>query len=136
MSTQVNESLRQLPQRGNSFSRWFGRLGLRVLGGWKVVGEMPNLPKAIVPVAPHTSNWDFFVGLFAMFALGLKLSFLGKHTIFVFPVKRLLLWLGGIPLNRASPQGVVEQMVVTFNEREQLLLALYPEGTRKHMPEW
>jgi len=124
------------PMRGNRFSRWIGRLGLRVLGGWKVVGEMPDLKKAIVPVAPHTSNWDFFVGIFAMLALGLRLSFLGKHQIFVFPVKRVLTWLGGIPVNRASPHGVVGDITAAFAERDSLILALSPEGTRKKVEKW
>ncbi|CUS48326.1 MAG: 1-acyl-sn-glycerol-3-phosphate acyltransferase [Idiomarinaceae bacterium HL-53] len=133
---QKGEIWQHLPVRTGRFGRSFGRLGLRCLGGWKVVGRMPDIPKAVVPVAPHTSNWDFFVGVFAMFALGLKLSFLGKHSIFVFPVKRLLLSLGGIPVNRSNPNGVVGQMVETFAERAQLLLALSPEGTRSKVDEW
>lgn len=128
--------MQYLPQQGNRFSRWFGRLGLRLLGGWTIQGELPDLPKAVIPVAPHTSNWDFFVGVFAMFALGMRLSFLGKHSIFVFPVNRLLRALGGIPVNRASAHGIVGEMVQEFQRREQLLLALSPEGTRKKIPEW
>ncbi len=124
------------PMRGNRFSRWVGRLGLRVLGGWKVVGQMPDIKKAIVPAAPHTSNWDFFVGIFAMLALGLRISFLGKHQIFIFPVRRILIWLGGIPVNRASSQGVVGDITVAFAERESLILALSPEGTRKKVVNW
>lgn len=124
------------PMRGNRFSRWVGRLGLRVLGGWKIVGQMPDIKKAIVPAAPHTSNWDFFVGIFAMLALGLRISFLGKHQIFVFPVRRILIWLGGIPVNRASSQGVVGDITVAFAERDSLILALSPEGTRKKVENW
>ncbi|RUO40158.1 acyltransferase [Aliidiomarina taiwanensis] len=107
-----------------------------LLGGWKVVGQMPDIKKAIVPVAPHTSNWDFFIGVFAMLALGLKLSFLGKKEIFVFPVRRLLTWLGGVPVNRASAHGVVADIAKQFNEREQLILALSPEGTRSKVEHW
>jgi len=124
------------PVRGNRFSRAFGRLGLRLLGGWKVVGDMPDVKKAIVPVAPHTSNWDFFVGVFAMLALGLKLSFLGKKEIFVFPVHQLLVWLGGIPVNRASPHDVVGDIAKQFEKREKLVLALSPEGTRSKVESW
>lgn len=122
--------------RGNRFSRWIGRLGLRALGGWKVVGQMPDIKKAIVPAAPHTSNWDFFVGIFGMLALGLRISFLGKHQIFVFPVRRILTWLGGIPVNRASPHGVVGDITTAFAERDSLILALSPEGTRKKVENW
>src|SRR5690554_3990564 len=122
--------------RGNTFSRWVGRVGMRLLGGWRVEGELPQVKKAILPVAPHTSNWDFFIGVFAMLAIGMNLSFLGKHTIFRFPVNRLLRWLGGIPVDRRAAGGVVEQMVEQFQRRDHLILALSPEGTRTKVMEW
>lgn len=109
---------------------------MRILGDWKIVGELPDMSKAIIPVAPHTSNWDFFVGLAVKFALGVRLSFLGKHSIFVFPVKQLLTWLGGIPVKRDSAHGIVGQMVDQFNQRNDLLLVLAPEGTRSKVTEW
>lgn len=87
-------------------------------------------------MGPHTSNWDFFIGLFAKFALGLRVSFLGKHSIFVFPVKRLLENWGGIPVKRDSAHGVVGQMVEEFAQREQLILVLSPEGTRSKVKDW
>jgi|SRR5690554_2140503 len=126
----------EFPLRGNAFSRWVGRTGLRLLGGWRIEGELPQVRKAIIPVAPHTSNWDFFVGVFVMLALGLKLSYLGKHTIFRFPVNGLLRWLGGIPVDRRAAGGVVEQMVAQFHQRDELILALSPEGTRTKVAEW
>ncbi|WP_417691037.1 lysophospholipid acyltransferase family protein [Pseudidiomarina sp.] len=133
----IPEHLRApLPTRGNRLSRWIGRVGMRMLGGWRIEGELPNTRQAIIPVAPHTSNWDFFVGVFVMLALGLKLSYLGKHTIFRFPVNGLLRWLGGIPVDRRSAQGVVGQMVEEFKQRHELILALAPEGTRKKVHEW
>lgn len=127
---------KNFPMRGNWFSRGLGRLGLRICGGWRVVGQMPDIKKAIVPAAPHTSNWDFFIGMFAMLALGLKVSFLGKHQIFIFPVRGLLTWLGGIPVNRSSANGVVGDITQTLIERDSLILALSPEGTRKKVEEW
>lgn len=137
VNTLIPERLRApLPTRGNRFSRWVGRVGMRVLGGWRIEGELPATRQAIIPVAPHTSNWDFFVGVFVMLALGLKLSFLGKHTIFRFPVNRLLRWLGGIPIDRSAAQGVVGQMVTEFQQRHELVLALAPEGTRSRVSEW
>ncbi|MGQ4276958.1 lysophospholipid acyltransferase family protein [Pseudidiomarina sp. E22-M8] len=133
----IPEHLRApIPTRGNRFSRWVGRAGLRILGGWRIEGELPATRQAIIPVAPHTSNWDFFVGLCVMLALGLKLSFLGKHTIFRFPINRLLRWLGGIPIDRRAAQGVVGQMVNEFKQRHELVLALAPEGTRRKVSEW
>ena len=87
-------------------------------------------------VAPHTSNWDFFICILAMFALGLRLSWLGKHTIFFWPAAPILRWLGGEPIDRASPLGTVETAIERFNSRAQWVLGLSPEGTRKLTTEW
>lgn len=135
--TPIPASLRgDFPLRGNGFSRWVGRVGLRLLGGWQVIGDLPQVRKGIFPVAPHTSNWDFFIGVFGMLALGLNLSYLGKHTIFRFPVNGMLRWLGGIPVDRRAAHGVVGEMVEQFQQREHLILALSPEGTRTKVAEW
>lgn len=131
-----NNTYVRLPTRGNRFSRWVGRLGMKILGGWTIQGSLPDLPKAIIPVAPHTSNWDFFVGLCVKLALGLQVSFLGKHSIFVFPIRGVLTWLGGIPVQRDSAHGVVGQMVDEFAKRDQLILVIAPEGTRSKVQEW
>lgn len=141
MSQDVNEKvpdhlLAPLPQRGNKVSRWLGRQGMRLLGGWQVKGTLPATRKAIIPVAPHTSNWDFFVGVSVMLALGLRLSFFGKHTLFRFPINGIMRWLGGIPVDRRKPQGVVEQSIEAFEKRDELILALAPEGTRRKVTEW
>ncbi|MGX5915069.1 1-acyl-sn-glycerol-3-phosphate acyltransferase [Aliidiomarina sp. Khilg15.8] len=125
-----------LPCRHNAFLHWLGGAGLKMLGGWTIQGQLPDVPKAIVAIAPHTSNWDFFVGLFVKFRLGLSVSFLGKHSIFRFPIKGFLTRIGGIPVNRRAAQGVVGQMVDTFARREQLILVITPEGTRKRVENW
>lgn len=125
-----------LPCRHNPFLYWLGGVGLKLLGGWKINGRLPDVPKAIVAIAPHTSNWDFFVGLFVKFRLGLRVSFLGKHSIFRFPIKGFLTRMGGIPVHRGTAQGVVGQMVEAFAKREQLILVITPEGTRKRVENW
>lgn len=112
-----------------------GQFGLRLLR-WRVTGQFPDVAKAVFIVAPHTSNWDFFVGLFADLALDLRAHWLGKHTIFRWPVNGLLRSLGGIPIERSSRSQVVEQMVGEFAAREALVLAIAPEGTRKKVDEW
>ena len=94
---------------------------------------MPDLPKFVVAVAPHTSNWDFVVGMAAMFALDLRLTFIGKHTLFRWPIAPLLRWMGGIPVDRASPHGVVGDAVRAFEGVEQRVLAIAPEGTRRRV---
>lgn len=119
-----------LPRRGNAVLAAFGRLALRVLG-WRIEGAIPDVPKLVIAVAPHTSNWDFAVGVAAMFALDLRLSFLGKHTLFRGPFDALLRWMGGIPVDRASPHGVVAECVRAFGASDRRLLALAPQGTRK-----
>lgn len=122
-------------RRGNAFSRTIARLAMRVTG-WRITGEFPNLPQFVVIVAPHTSNWDFFVGVMAMFAIGFRGTFLGKHTVFRWPVSLIMRWLGGVPVDRASSHNVVQQTIDYFNSRPQMLLALSPEGTRKKLPAW
>jgi 1-acyl-sn-glycerol-3-phosphate acyltransferase len=112
--------------------RALGHLVLRTLG-WRVEGEVPDLPKFVIAVAPHTSNWDFVVGAAAMFALDLRLAFLGKHTLFRPPFGALFRWMGGIPVDRSSPHGVVGESVAAFAEMERRILAIAPEGTRRQV---
>ncbi len=104
--------------------------------GWSFEGNLPNLPKAVIIVAPHTTYWDFVLGMVAMFALGLRVSWLGKHTVFRPPFGRLFRWLGGIAVDRSSRTGVVEQMVAELRSRDELILGLAPEGTRRRVARW
>ena len=124
-----------MPRRGNVASRALGRVLLR-LWRWRIGGGFPNVPKAVLVVAPHTSNWDFLACMLAMFALGLRINWLGKHTLFSGPLRPLMLWLGGIPVRRQTPSGTVAKLVETFEQRETLLLAIAPEGTRRAAAEW
>lgn len=124
-----------LPRRGSRVGRTLALVALRALG-WSVAGPFPQLPKAVIVVAPHTSNWDFVVGVLAMLGLGLRISWLGKHTLFVWPLRALMRWLGGVPVRRGQAAGVVNQAVTAFRERESMLLALAPEGTRKAVDRW
>lgn len=114
------------------------RLGCWVLQrlGWQVRGALPDVPKLVAAVAPHTSNWDFIVAFAASLALGLKISFLGKHSIFVWPIRNFLLRFGGIPVERSQRHGIVPQLVATFAREPKLLLGIAPEGTRKKVTQW
>jgi 1-acyl-sn-glycerol-3-phosphate acyltransferase len=119
-----------VPRRGASaFARWLGRSTLRLMG-WSVTGEFPDLPKFVVAVAPHTSNWDFLVGVAFMFALDLRVAFLGKHTLFRGPVGALMRWIGGVPVDRTSPHGIVGESIRAFSELQHRVLAIAPQGTR------
>lgn len=124
-----------LHQPRGRWVRALGRAYLR-LGGWRIEGTFPAEPKVVAIVAPHTSNWDFFLGLAILFALEFRASWLGKHTLFRGPAKRLLLRLGGIPVDRRASRGVVDDCVGAFEAAPALLLALAPEGTRKGAQRW
>ncbi|PZU22060.1 MAG: acyltransferase [Stenotrophomonas sp.] len=125
-----------VPQRkGAAFSRWLGRSVLR-LGGWHIRGPVPDLAKAVVIAAPHSSNWDGLWGLAAKMALGLEARILGKDKLFWWPLSLVLRRMGVVPLDRSSPQGTVGQAVAMIRDSEQIWYALAPEGTRKPVTEW
>lgn len=119
------------PTFGNRVTRAVGRAGLAALG-WRVTGRLPHEDKVVIAVAPHTSNWDFFVGVFALFAIGARIRWLGKHSLFRWPVNGVLRSLGGIPVVRHQARDVVTQVADRFEADSQLILALAPEGTRRH----
>lgn len=100
------------------------------LTGWRFVGDVPDVPKLIITVAPHTTNWDFPIGVMGLWALDLRLSFIGKHTLFRGMFGRWMRSLGGIPVDRSKPHGVVGEVVAAFNNTPHMIFALAPEGTR------
>ncbi|MGX5173854.1 1-acyl-sn-glycerol-3-phosphate acyltransferase [Aliikangiella sp. IMCC44653] len=104
--------------------------------GWTEVGSPPSINKYLVIVAPHTSNWDFFIFLLFKFKHKLKISFIGKHTIFIWPFRWFLTRIGGIPVNRSGSNKVVDSIVQAFNENEKMIFALSPEGTRSLTDHW
>jgi len=119
----------------NAFGRWFGRTLLR-LGGWRMVGEFPDLPKVVLIGAPHSSNWDGVWGFGAKLALGLDIRILGKHQLFWWPMGPLLRSLGVIAVDRSAAHGVVEQAASLIAQAEQFWFGLAPEGTRKPVERW
>ena len=104
--------------------------------GWRIEGDVPDLPKMVIIAAPHTTNWDFIVGIAAKLALGLSVLWLGKASLFRFPLSGLMRALGGLPVDRATSNNVVVGIVRQFETRDQLVLGLAPEGTRKRVPRW
>lgn len=101
------------------------------LSGWRIEGALPDVPKVIISVAPHTTNWDFVLGVMTLWSLDVKISFLGKHTLFRGWFGRWMRSIGGIPVDRSQSHGVVGETVAAFNRTEQLVLAVAPEGTRQ-----
>ncbi len=114
-----------------AFVRFLGRLS-----GWKVVGQLPDIPKFVLIGAHHTSNWDFILFLWAQAALRMKPRWIGKNTIFFWPMGVLWRALGGIPVERGARLNVVEQAIETFNAAERMILVVSPEGTRRKTHEW
>lgn len=102
------------------------------LWGWKITGHYPvEQPKVVIAVAPHTSNWDFPVGVLVKSAGKYKANYVGKHTIFRWPFGYLFRWLGGIPVDRSQSHNFVAATVDAFNREPHLHLVMAPEGTRK-----
>lgn len=125
-----------IPRRNFPPGRWLGRVVLRLFG-WRIKGELPQLSKSVVVVAPHTSNWDFVFGMAAALALDLDANWLGKHTLFKYrPVAWLLTRLGGIPVDRKHPHGIIEEIIDACNARDKFLLGIAPEGTRSPVRHW
>ncbi len=125
----------QVPRRGGGFSRGLGRLFLRLLG-WRVAGAIPDLPKMVWIGAPHTTNWDGVLAIATLLALGVDASTMIKDSAFKGPLGVLLRALGAIPINRASPKGVVEQSIDQFSARQRFILLIAPEGTRDGAEDW
>jgi 1-acyl-sn-glycerol-3-phosphate acyltransferase len=124
-----------VPRAHGPLAAALGRLMMRV-GGWRFEGAVPNEPKMVLIIAPHTSNWDFLTGLWAKFALQLKASFLGKHTLFWWPLGAFLRSLGGIAIDRSKPAGIAEDSTRAFQQSDRLLLVIAPEGTRSRSERW
>lgn len=122
----------QFPDRGwrrlcRALVRW---------SGWRLEGTLPDVPRAVLIAAPHSSWWDGVHGLLFKVALGVDIRFMAKREIFKGPLGWLLRKLGGIPIERHAAHGVVEQMRELFRTREKLWLGITPEGTRKRVTQW
>ena len=111
------------------------------LAGWQL--RFNGLParQGVLIVYPHTSNWDFVVGILAKWGIGIPVTFWGKDSLFKLPLfGAWLRWLGGVPVDRASANGIVGQMarelVLAREQGRFLWLALAPEGTRRHADAW
>lgn len=106
------------------------------LRGWRIEGRLPSAKKFVLVGAPHTSNWDFAVFLGATDELGIRASYIGKHSLFRWPTERFMLDMGGIPVDRSRSAQYVEQVVEAFARRDELALVIAPEGTRHSDGRW
>lgn len=125
-----------IPKRSGTITPVIGSRLLKLLG-WRTVGDIPNVSQAVVLALPHTSYFDGLYALPGLFAIDLKVSIMGKHTLFKIPVlAQMLLWLGLIPINRGHKGSVLQASIDKFKTGEPLFLGLSPEGTRDYTKEW
>lgn len=115
--------------------RWIGRAFLRA-AGWKVEGARPPVDRYVIIAAPHTSNWDMPFMLAFAFIYDIPVRWMGKHTLFKPPYGGFFRRLGGMPIIRDRPGGIVEQMIEQFENDQSLVLMVPAEGTRSHVDYW
>jgi 1-acyl-sn-glycerol-3-phosphate acyltransferase len=117
------------------FLRLVTQVWLRAVG-WRVEGQLPDLPKFVIIGAPHTSNWDFMLFLAVGFMLRAKIRYLGKAELFHSPFGFFFYWCGGTPVDRKKSVGLVEQTVNAIKDSREFILAIAPEGTREKVRQW
>jgi 1-acyl-sn-glycerol-3-phosphate acyltransferase len=113
-----------------------GWIFLRLLG-WRVEGRLPpEVDRAVVIAAPHTTNWDLPYMLAVSYVLGVRPAWLGKRELFRPPFGGLMRWLGGVPVDRDRRTNVVEQAAERLRDADRLFLVIPPSGTRSRAPYW
>ena len=113
-------------------------IGFLKLGGWRVEGSLPaGGAKSVLIAAPHTSNWDLPYTLMVAFSLRLNIYWIGKAQIFRPPFRGLMMWLGGIPVQREKSNDFVAASVKAIKAADgPLQLIVPPEGTRARTRYW
>lgn len=102
------------------------------LTGWKTIGRYPSeIKKGVLLIAPHTSNWDLLTAVAFRSKERIKAKYLGKKELFRFPFGFIFRWLGGYPVDRGKAGNLVEATVDIFNSKDQFIIGIAPEGTRK-----
>ncbi len=115
-----------------SFCRWV----LYKRCGFRFIEQVERPSKYIIALAPHTSNWDFIIGVLFMYAEGFRCGFLMKSEWFFWPLGYILKWLGGIPVHRQKNHSMTDAIAQAAKERDDFHLCITPEGTRRRQPEW
>lgn len=108
---------------------------LRVMG-WQTISTIPPLEKYVLVGAPHTTNWDFPLTLLALSSLGVKFNWVAKHTLFWWPLGLFLKAIGGISVDRSGGMAFLKQAIELYKDRDKLILAIAPEGTRSRTSHW
>jgi 1-acyl-sn-glycerol-3-phosphate acyltransferase len=130
----MSDSLTHIPEKFHAnhpfFLQRIGKLFLSITG-WKFKGDIPKDDRILLVAGPHTSNWDFILALAFIFGLNLNVYWIGKHTLFKNGFSKLMRKLGGIPVDRASPDLLMNAVTATVEKRKGVIIAISPEGTRK-----
>lgn len=120
----------------SSVLRLISRVMLKIIR-WRVIGSLPEEQrKYVLIVAPHTSNWDFILFIFAVSVLRLQPSVLIKSSLFIGPLGWFLRYCGAIPVNRTQANSLVDYITGIYTERDEFVLIITPEGTRSANPNW
>lgn len=127
------------PDANLSFSarlvRWL-LIAVYRMQGWKAEGSLPPVPKYILCGASHTSNWDFVIFAGGTDQMNICPRFMGKHTLFRWPLRGLMCGMGGVPVDRSASKGLVAQMVDAFAADAEFVLLVAAEGTRSPTQDW
>lgn len=99
--------------------------------GWRFEGKIPDVKKAVVVIAPHTSNIDFLILVLAKYSLRIGASYMMKKEAFVWPLKKWFIGIGGIPIDRSQPTRIVSQVTKQIRDHDKMWFVITPEGTRK-----
>lgn len=116
--------------------KFISKLIFHTIFGWKLVGSFPNLKKYVLIGAPHTSWYDFVIGMLVRSITQEKVNYIGKDSLFKPPFGFIFRWLGGTPVDRSKSNNLVDAIVQIFNNKDEFRLALSPEGTRKKVKNW
>ena len=130
----MNNRLIQIPEKFRAshpiLLQKIGKFFLTITG-WKFKGDIPRSDRIILVAGPHTSNWDFLLALAFIFGLNLNVFWIGKHTLFKNGFSKIMRKLGGIPVDRASPELLMNEVSHIVKKQQGVIIAISPEGTRK-----
>ena len=130
----MNNPLIQIPEKFRAshpiLLQKIGKFFLTITG-WKFKGDIPRSDRIILVAGPHTSNWDFLLALAFIFGLNLNVFWIGKHTLFKNGFSKIMRKLGGIPVDRASPELLMNEVSHIVKKQKGVIIAISPEGTRK-----
>lgn len=135
-------SYREIPNKGSGLNKnkryWWQSFSLFILRlvGWELIEETPPKKKYVLIGAPHTSNWDWVFALLVMAGIGVRPRWVGKDSLFHGVMGPIMRGLGGISVVRGARKNFVGQIIDVYNAKDELVITLAPEGTRKYVDHW